>query len=174
MVHLDARRTGWSRGIDGCSAPNYAVPLERLALAYARLAARIDDARYGTAPRELADAMAAHPEMVSGDGRSDLALMRAGRGDWIAKIGAEGVQALGMRGDGIGIAIKVADGNKRALRPVIVAVLEQLGLMDAGRRAELHDWYAPVVRNYRGIVTGQIRPTIVLDKCIAPIAGVPG
>jgi len=155
-------------GIDGCSAPNYAVPLERLALAYARLAAPVDDAEYGRAPRELADAMTAHPEMVSGEGRSDLALMRAGRGDWVAKIGAEGVQAIGLRSAGVGIAIKVADGNKRALRPTIVAVLDQLGLMDAGRRALLDDWYEPVIRNYRGIDTGRIRSRVVLDKLAAP------
>ena len=150
--------------IDGCSAPNYAVPLERLALAFARLATREEDADYGRAPRVLADAMTAHPEMVSGEGRSDLALMRAGRGDWLAKIGAEGVQAIGLRGAGVGIAIKVADGNKRALRPVIVSVLEQLGLMDPDRRAELQEWIAPVIRNYRGIATGRIESTVVLDK----------
>ncbi len=150
--------------IDGCSAPNYAVPLSRLALAYARLASAQDDAEYGRAPRILADAMTAHPEMVSGERRSDLALMQAGRGDWVAKIGAEGVQAIGLRHAGVGIAIKVADGNKRALRPVIVSVLEQLGLLDAGRRAELSDWFEPVVRNYRGIATGSIRSAVVLDK----------
>ena len=151
-------------GIDGCSAPNYAVPLERLALGFARLAFRGGDAVYGRAPQILADAMTANPEMVSGEGRSDLALMRAGRGDWVAKIGAEGVQGIGIRGAGIGIAIKVGDGNKRALRPVIASVLEQLRLLDAKSRAELADWFAPVVTNYRGIATGRILPSVVLDK----------
>jgi L-asparaginase II len=95
-------------------------------------------------------------------------LTRAGRGDWVTKIGAEGVQAIGVRSAGIGIAIKVADGNKRALPPVIASVLEQLGLMDADRRAELAAWYAPVVRNYRGIATGWIRSMVVLDKTSPP------
>ena len=112
--------------------------------AFARLAARHDDAVFGSAPQILADAMTAHPEMVSGEGRSDLELMRAGRGDWVAKIGAEGVQGIGVRGAGIGIAIKVADGNKRALRPVMAAVLDQLGLIDARRRADLDRWFEPV------------------------------
>ena len=150
--------------VDGCSAPNYAVPLDRLALAFARLAARQDDAEYGRAPQILAGAMTACPEMVSGEGRSDLQLMRAGRGDWVAKIGAEGVQGIGIRGAGIGIAIKVADGNKRVLRPVIASVLEQLRLLDAKSRAELADWSAPVVTNYRGIATGRIVSSVVLDK----------
>jgi L-asparaginase II len=74
------------------------------------------------------------------------------------------VQGIGIRGAGIGIAIKVADGNKRALRPVIASVLEQLRLLDAKSRAELADWFAPVVTNYRGIATGRILSTFVLDS----------
>jgi L-asparaginase II len=108
--------------------------------------------------------MTAHPEMVSGTGRSDLVLMRAGRGDWVAKIGAEGVQGIGLRGAGIGIAIKISDGNKRALRPVVAAVLGRLELLDAHSRAELAAWFEPVTRNYRRIVTGSIVPSVVLDK----------
>jgi len=159
-------------GIDGCSAPNYAVPLDRLALAFARLATRQDDAVYGRAPQILADAMTAHPEMVSGERRSDLELMQAGRGDWVAKIGAEGVQGIGLRGAGIGIAIKVTDGNKRALRPVVASVLEQLEVLDARRRSDLAHWVAPVVHNYRGLVTGHIMSSVVLDKAGEP-AGSP-
>jgi L-asparaginase II len=151
-------------GIDGCSAPNYAVPLERLALGFARLAARREDAVYGRAPQVLADAMTAHPEMVSGEGRSDLQLMRAGRGDWVAKIGAEGVQGIGIRSAGIGIAIKVADGGKRALRPVIASVLDALHLIDERQRSDLADWFEPVVHNYRGIATGRLVSVVVLDK----------
>jgi L-asparaginase II len=151
-------------GIDGCSAPNYAVPLERLALGFARLASRDDDAEFGAAPRVLANAMTAHPEMVSGERRTDLEIMRAGRGDWVAKIGAEGVQAIGIRDTGTGIAIKVADGSKRVLRPVIASVLDQLGLMDSTRRSDLADWFEPVVRNYRGFATGRIQSSVVLDK----------
>src|SRR4026208_152571 len=85
------------------------------------------DADYGVAPRTLANAMTAHPEMVSGEHRSDLALMQAGRGDWGTKIGAEGRQAIGIRSSGLGIAVKVVDGQKRGLYPALVAVLEQLG-----------------------------------------------
>ena len=77
-------------GIDGCSAPVYALPLANLAYAFARLAGDDDDAEYGSAARTLVDAMTAHPEMVSGAGRSDLALATAGRGDFVAKIGAGG------------------------------------------------------------------------------------
>ncbi len=149
-------------GTDGCSAPNYAVPLAALALAYARLASEEEDAVYGAAPRQLAAAMAAHPEMVSGTGRSDLALMQAGRGDWVTKVGAEGLQAIGIRSAGLGIAVKIADGNRRALLPATVAVLDAIGRLDAAQREALAAWREPVVRNYRGLVTGSIRPDVEL------------
>jgi len=152
------------RCIDGCSAPNYAVPLARLALGFARLASDEDDPIYGDALRVLAGAMTAHPEMVSGEGRNDLAYMRAGRGDWVAKTGAEGVQAVGIRSRGLGIAIKVADGAKRGLHPATVAVLDQLGLLDDEQRRALSGWREPLVKNYRGIVTGQVRPVVELQR----------
>ena len=159
-------------GIDGCSAPNYAVPLSALATAFARLATADVDADYGAAPRRLADAMTAHPEMVAGEHRSDLALMEAGRGDWVTKIGAEGVQAIGIRSQGLGIAIKVADGQKRGLYPAIVAVLEQLGVVDAPARGLLAPWGRRTVRNYRGTATGEVRPAIELDSFRPQISSV--
>ncbi len=148
--------------VDGCSAPNYAVPLSRLAYAYARLAGDREDKRYGMAPVTLAGAMRTHPEMVSGQKRNDLTLMRAGRGAWVTKVGAEGVQALGIRGKGWGIALKVVDGNARGLHPATVAVLDQLGLLDDAQRTELLPWREPVLRNYRGIATGTVSPAVDL------------
>ena len=160
-------------GIDGCSAPNYAMPLARLALAFARLASADVDVVYGRAPRQLADAMTAAPEMVSGDGRSDLALTRAGRGDWVCKVGAEAVQAIGIRSRGWGIAIKVADGGRRGLLPATVSTLSQLELVDGQAREALTPLRNPVLRNYRGLVTGESRPVVVLDKVdrrLTPVA----
>jgi L-asparaginase II len=107
--------------------------------------------------------MRSHPEMVSGDKRNDLTLMRAGRGAWVTKVGAEGVQALGILDKGWGVAIKVVDGNARGLHPATVAVLDQLGLLDEAQRAELSAWREPTLRNYRGIVTGQVSPAVVLQ-----------
>jgi L-asparaginase II len=150
--------------IDGCSAPNYAVPLDRLAHAFARLAADGDDERYGAAPAKLSAAMTAHPEMVSGERRNDLILMRAGRGDWVTKVGAEGVQAIGVRSKGWGIALKVVDGNARGLHPATVAVIDLLGLLDAEQRTALEAWRAPMVHNYRGLVTGRVLPVVELER----------
>lgn len=152
-------------GIDGCSAPNYAMPLASLAQGFARLAvAAGEDAHFGAAPARLRDAMIAHPQMVSGEGRSDLALARAGAGDWIAKIGAEGVQGVGVRSLGLGIAVKVADGSRRGLLPAVIAVLDQLGLLTDERRLALASWARPALRNYRGLPTGEVRATVRLAR----------
>jgi len=145
-------------GIDGCSAPNYAMPLAALAFAYARLAV--------AGPREravagLRDAMLAHPTMVSGTGRSDEAIMCAG-GGFLAKVGAEGVQALGATRQGLGIAVKIADGGRRALMPVVVAVLEQLRLIDDASRAALAGLAQPVMANFRGMATGHVAAVVRL------------
>ena len=149
-------------GIDGCSAPNYAMPLAGLARAFAKLTTSGDDPEYGDAPKRLFDAMSAHPELVSGERRNDLALMQAGGGDWATKVGAEGVQGIAVRSRGIGIAIKIADGNARALFPVTVAVLQQLGLLPDPAVTPLAAYHEPSQRNLRGMVTGKMQPVVEL------------
>lgn len=152
-------------GLDGCSAPNYAMPLSALAHLYARLAQGAADARLGGAMGMLFDAMTARPDLVSGTARTDLAWMTAGGGDWVAKIGADAVQAIGIRSAGLGIAIKIADGNSRALHPAVYGVLDQLGLLNrlpAEARALLEPYRQPVIRNARGAPAGDIRTVFTL------------
>jgi L-asparaginase II len=151
-------------GIDGCSAPNHAMPLSHLAFAYARLAQGADAPIFGDALATLFDAMTAHPDLVSGTGRSDLAFMQTVPGDWVAKAGAEGVQAIGIRSAGIGIAVKVADGDARALYPATIAVLQQLGVLPAVENTPLASWQRPQLRNYAGLRVGEVRSTVTLAK----------
>lgn len=146
-----------ARGTDGCSAPNYALPLMRLAQAYARLATGAS-----AELAALAFAMTRHPDLVSGTGRTDLALMQAGGGDWVSKIGADGVQALGVKSKGIGIAVRIADGNARALAVATVAVLEQLGLLADAARSPLAKFVRPPIRNHRGLEVGRVEPVFAL------------
>lgn len=153
-----------AQGIDGCSAPNYALPLARLAHSYARLAQGAADPRAGSLYAILFDAMTGHPELVSGSGRSDLAFMRGAPGDWVAKVGAEAVQVIGIRSAGLGIAVKIADGNNRALYPAVVAVLRELGLLDRAAEAVLREWEQPRMVNCRGLQTGELRPTVRLRR----------
>ena len=150
-------------GIDGCSAPNYAMPLSALATGYARLASGMRDPEFGESFEQLASAMTAHPELVSGTGRSDLAFMRAGRGDWVTKVGAEGVQAFASRSRGQAFAIKIADGNKTALYAATVEVLDQLGWMDDKQREALESWRARDIVSVRGAKVGERRPAFKLQ-----------
>jgi L-asparaginase II len=150
-------------GVDGCSAPNFALPLAALARAFARLAEDRDFPEYGDAPRTIFAAMTAHPEYVSGEKRNDLAIMQTGGGDWVSKVGAEAVQGIGIRSRGWGIAIKIADGNPRALHPVTVEVLRQLGLLEHPEGTPLAPFQHPAIKNYREIETGVVRPTFRLN-----------
>jgi L-asparaginase II len=152
-------------GIDGCSAPNYAMPLAHLAWGYARLAT----GGLGEPGLRLAEAMVTHPDYVSGSsGRNDLALMRAGRGDWVSKVGAEAVQVLASRSRGVALAIKIADGNKPALYAATIELLDRLGWLDDAQRAELEPWRQPTLRNVRGIEVGQRRCVFSLRQHALP------
>lgn len=144
-------------GTDGCSAPNYAMPLSNLARAYARLASGERDPEFGGSFAALSRAMTAHPDLVSGTGRNDLAFMQVGRGDWVTKVGADGVQAVGSVSRGQAFAIKVIDGNKTALYAATVEVLEQLGWLDERQREELRPWRAAEIASVRGVVVGERR-----------------
>jgi L-asparaginase II len=144
-------------GIDGCSAPNFAVPLSALARSYARLAKPEVDNAYGASLKLLGEAMTAHPELVSGTGRSDADFMRVGRGDWVTKVGADGVQVIGSRSRGQALALKIADGNKVALFAATVEALDQLGWLDDVQRQELQAWRAQSLKNIKGLEVGERR-----------------
>ena len=169
-------------GIDGCSAPNFAVPILNTALAFARLADPRDlsDAR-ASACRKITSAMTSHPEMVSGPGEFDCRLMQVGAGKIVCKRGAEGFQAIGLLpgalgpdSPGIGIAFKVMDGDLGQRKPdlhpytrvrpaVALEILKQLGALTDAQLGELSE-FGPVkpVTNHRGIVVGESRPVFSL------------
>ena len=149
-------------GIDGCSAPNYAMPLSRLAYGYARLASGERDGEFGASFATLSEAMTTHPDLVSGTGRNDLAFMRAGRGDWVTKVGADGVQVVGSKSRGEALAIKIIDANKPALFAATVEALDQLGWLDDAQRAELAPWRAATLSNVRAMTVGERRPVFQL------------
>jgi L-asparaginase II len=126
--------------IDGCGVVTFALPLERMALAFARLE-RLDGGD------RVAAAMRAHPGLIRGPGGVDTALMRAHEG-WIAKGGADGLMcAAGPRG--LGLALKVEDGSSRAVGPALAAFLARVG--HPVERLER----API-RNSRGEEVGQV------------------
>jgi L-asparaginase II len=83
--------------------------------------------------------------------------MRAGRGDWVTKVGADGVQVVGSRSRGQALAIKIMDGNKAALFAATVEALDQLGWLDDAQRTALEPWRAQVLLNVAGAPVGERR-----------------
>jgi len=108
--------------------------------------------------------MTAHADLVSGTGRSDLAFMRAGRGDWVTKAGADGMQAFASRSRGQAFALKIIDGHKVAVNAATVAVLDQLGWLDARQREELRPWRSEAIANTRGTQVGERKAVVRLER----------
>ncbi len=164
-------------GIDGCSLPVFGLPLRHAALAFARLAdpSALPEPRQ-SACRRIAAAMMAHPEMVAGSGRFDTALMRAGRGRIVSKGGAQGYQGLGVlpelapEGRGLGLALKIEDGNgRRGTPPATLETLRQLEILDklaAETQAELADFGPRPLYNYRHILVGDLAPIFNLELAL--------
>ncbi len=118
-------------GIDGCGLPIVPVSLVNLARAYRKLVT----AAPGTARRRVADAIRAHPIIVSGTDRDDARLMTATPG-LVTKSGADGVHA-GALPDGSAFAFKIEDGHERARLPLAAAVLRRMGVAWSEDHAEM-------------------------------------
>lgn len=159
-------------GIDGCSAPNFAVPLSAGARAYARLAQAGTVREADPTAHQIYQAMTSFPLMVSGPGRFDTVLMSAGKGRILGKGGAEGCYALGLKGDpkggqvSLGVMLKVSDGDRtgRAVRVAVLEVLRQLGRMSPAELSALEDSHVSPISNHRGRIVGGIRPVFALDR----------
>lgn len=149
-------------GIDGCALPNFAGRLDGIAraMAWFATARERDDARSRAAVR-LTEAMMAHPELVAGEGRACTELMRAAPGAVAVKTGAEGVFTAILPGQGLGVALKIADGAARAADCAIAALLVRLGALDAKDPAVRRRMEAAVL-NRRGDEVGAIRPATAL------------
>ena len=168
-------------GIDGCSAPNFAVPLVNAALGMAHLC----DPRTLTESRaaacgKITTAMTTHPEMVSNHGEFDCELMKIASGKIVTKRGAEGFQIIGvMPGvygeNGMGIAFKVTDGdasrmddnlvsNTRVRPAVALEILRQLKALNEAQLKSLAG-FGPTkqLKNHRGLVTGESHPVFDLN-----------
>jgi L-asparaginase II len=146
---------GW--GVDGCSAPNFAMTLEGLARAMVQFAtARDGHGARENAMHRLTRAMAAHPEYVSGEGQPCTELMRAMQGRVTVKGGADGVYVAIVPEKGLGIALKIVDGNARAKEAAIAALLTHAGVLDAGHPV-VRRYMAPVTYNWRKLETGFLR-----------------
>lgn len=152
-------------GTDGCSVPNFALPLAAGARLFARLALP-----QGVAPatakalERLRGAMVAHPDMVGGSAeRFDTDLMGASEDRLVSKAGAEGVQGVGDLASGMGFLLKVEDGASRAVAPATVEALRQLAWLEGRAFEVLGDWWRPTLTNWSGRVVGETRPVLRLE-----------
>ncbi|MBA2379595.1 MAG: asparaginase [Blastocatellia bacterium] len=148
-------------GIDGCAAPNFAVPLSAMALAMINLYSPPDTfaGEVQAAAKRIVSAMVSFPELIGGSTRLDTMLMQAANGRIISKVGADGVWSCGIipideRPNGAAIALKIEDGDDHRARPVTaVAILKQLGILAADALPELSPM---LIKNWRGDVVGRV------------------
>jgi L-asparaginase II len=147
--------------IDGCAAPNFALSVRAMAKGFLKLVfppASFDD-ELREACRRIVSAMMSFPKLVGGSERLDTILMRSAPGKFISKIGAEGVWLCGVLPSaiwkkGLGIALKIEDGDDKRARAVIsVEVLRQLGVFEA---ETLKDYSPLPIKNRRGDVVGRV------------------
>ena len=136
---------------DDCGMPTYSMELKQIAHLYALLAAgnSIDLER-------IARAMTYHPSMVSGNGAFDTELMRLSEGELVSKSGAEGIQCVGRVGEGMGLAIKVKDGARRAKYAAAIHVLRQMGWITPAISEVLADTFVQLNAHKRLEAVGEM------------------
>ncbi len=152
-------------GVDGCGVPVHGLPLTNIALGYANMAnpQHLPSER-AVAVKRVTKAMVHAPEMVGGTNRFCSEFMKIGNGRLFGKVGAEGVYCIGDLKTGIGIAIKIEDGNERAIYPATVEVLHQLNLLNESQLQELSEFHRPSLKNARQEVIGELIPSFSLTK----------
>ncbi|MBK6864916.1 MAG: asparaginase [Ideonella sp.] len=164
-VDLDAA----PRGIDGCSIPTYAIPLRALALAFARIGSGVGlSPAHAQAAQRLRKAVAREPFMVAGSGRLDTRVMERFGERVFMKVGAEGMYCAALPGLGLGIAIKVDDGNNARAAEVVVGAVIEAGLALGGDElAFMRGFSNATLANWRGIEVGALRASAELRDTLA-------
>jgi L-asparaginase len=119
---------------DDCGAPTLRLQLAQMALLYAHLGASTQ-----AELEQVSRAMLAHAHLVAGEGKFDTELMQRSHGQVLSKGGAEGIQCLSRIGEGLGVAIKVEDGARRAKQAVALHLLKQLDWLTPGGLEELEE-----------------------------------
>ena len=165
-------------GMDNCSVPAYNLTLREMAHIFARFSApdrlhelpnpdNLDiEKAAGVIKRTIADFWA-HPEMIGGERRLCTYLNRIGNGYLFSKAGAEGMQLTGLPGKGIGIAVKIVDGDPktRAKNTAVIEALYQLDLIsDSDLKKAGSFLYKPDIPNLRGFDAQTIVPRFKVKR----------
>ncbi|MGL6110142.1 MAG: asparaginase [Rubrivivax sp.] len=174
VTHALQSATGWDlsatvHGIDGCSIPTYGIPLQHLALAFARVGTGTGLSEgHARAARRLRQAVAKAPFMVGGTDRFDTKVMQRLGERVFCKVGAEGVYCAALPGRGLGVALKIDDGNTaRAAEVVMAALVEAFVVMDESEATFMRGLSELQLRNWNGIEVGDLRASAALRR-LAP------
>lgn len=162
-------------GIDGCGVPVFGMSITTMALMYARLVKPGDngdiDQPTNVACRRIVSAMTAYPELIGGTAdRLDTEIMRAGQRRLVSKVGAEGVHTVGVLPsdewpNGLGLALKIEDGDDFRARPtVVIESLRQLGVLRGDLLAAVSQFARLPIKNRRGDLVGEVRPAFTLER----------
>ena len=162
MADLD--KDSISVGIDGCGVPVFGFSLSAMALAFARLGSsnKLSSQRK-LACEKVCSVMRDYPLMIAGEGALDTALLSLPQANIISKIGAEAVFCFALPDKGLGVALKIADGNTKMLGPVVVETLNQLGILNAEELNKLNKYHNIAIKNFAKTLVGEIRPAFSLN-----------
>jgi len=141
--------------VDGCGVVVFALPLDAMARAYARLGRSVRDK--DSVGARIVNAMRTRPFLIGGTDRFDSILIEETEGRVISKVGAEGVHSVAVPEQGIGITVKVEDGAQRAQFPAVLRILQTLGVLPDELPPRLDDFLNRPIRNTRGETVGEIR-----------------
>lgn len=151
-------------GTDGCAAPNFAVSVAAMAKSFANLVFPLNfHPTVQAATKRIVEAMMRYPDLIGGTERLDTMLMKAAPGKIVSKVGADGVWLCGVLPSdkypsGLGIALKVEDGDDHRGRPVIaVEILRKLAVLN---ELALPDLSPMPIKNRRGETVGKIEAEI--------------
>jgi L-asparaginase II len=169
--------TGWDlasapQGIDGCSIPTFGIPLQHLARAFARVGSGVGlSTDHARAALRLRQAVAKAPFMVGGSDRFDTRVMQRLGERVCCKVGAEGVYCAALPGRGLGVALKIDDGNNaRAAEVVMAALIESFVALDDAEAALLRGLSEVRLKNWNGIEVGALRASAALRSAAPPLA----
>jgi L-asparaginase II len=175
LADIDLKQ--YPMGIDGCGLPAPTMPLLQLAHATARFAKPVDlpDTR-ARAIYRLHEAITNEPLYIAGNGTVVSELNEITKGAVLAKTGAEGIVTAALPEQGLGIAVKIADGSARARSVALLAILDRLGVLPDEVKHELQAHISPTITNSRGLTVGEIRPATswLLDSTIIELNKIEG
>ena len=152
-------------GCDGCGVPVHAMPMYKFAQGYAKMSKpeTLEPGREKTV-RRITSAMTSYPEMVGGTGRFTTELMQMFGDRLFCKSGASAFFAIGLKGKGIGIVMKMEDGNSGIIPLAMLETLVQIGEITANEAQSLPSFKDMISKNHKKEVIGKTVSDFVLEK----------